>query len=112
MNVECTVSEIHGLVALPGTAPLISSETYVCTTDTGSALFFDDDIPALLGEGYAPGETKLSLVPNTISSDGIISVQLQGSLIAKECYITIKIRRRPLYGRALDIIVMSDGEQS
>ena len=73
-NVECTVSEIYGLAPL-GTPPVIPSETYVCTTDAGSALFFDGDVSALLGEGYVPGETKLSLVPNTISSDGRLSVQ-------------------------------------
>ena len=37
---------------------------------------------------------------------------MQCALIAKECYITVNDMQRPLYGMALDGILMGDGERS
>jgi hypothetical protein len=70
--VECTVSEVHGL-APPGSPQV--PEQYACTTDEGDALFFDGEASALLGTGFIPGETRLALAPQAMSSDRKINVQ-------------------------------------
>ena len=69
---ECTVSEVHGL-APPGSPQV--PEQYACTTDEGDALFFDGEASALFGTGFVPGETRLALAPQAMSSDGNINVQ-------------------------------------
>ena len=71
--VECTVSEVYGF-APPGSPQL--PDQYACTTDEGDALFFEDgEASALFGTGFVPGETRLALAPQAMSSDGNINVQ-------------------------------------
>jgi hypothetical protein len=71
-NVECTVSLVDGLV--PPGSPQVPDQ-YACTTDEGDAIFFDGDASSLLGAEFVTGETRISLAPTAMSTDGKISVE-------------------------------------
>ena len=71
-NVECTVSLVDGFV--PAGSPQVPDQ-YACTTDEGDAIFFDGDASTLLGAGFVTGETRIALAPETMSTDGKISVE-------------------------------------
>jgi hypothetical protein len=67
------VSEVNGLT--PPDAKEVPVQ-YACTTDDDdNILFFDNDATALLGKGFVSGETRLTLAPQAMSSDGMINVQ-------------------------------------
>lgn len=72
-SVQCIVSEVQGL-ALPG-SPEVPTQ-YTCTTREGDVLFFDGDASALLHRTrFVSGETRLSLTPKTMTSDGKIRLK-------------------------------------
>eukprot|EP00979_Chaetoceros_neogracilis_P008098 scaffold1780_cov189-Chaetoceros_neogracile.AAC.1 len=69
-SVECTVSKVLGLTP-PGAQEV--PVQYECTTDDDDALFFDYDATPLLGNDFESGETRLTLAPQAMTSDGKIS---------------------------------------